>query len=267
MHTRLIALFRSLLLAIGVASSFAYAADSTNVNKQLVVKPGDLIVQKGKDGWQAVKILEVDFWPDGSSAAHCLSYSPLSDKPTVESLTQAGVRIWHAPIDAGSFKQGWELLGNRPPTKDEMVGFVEYLRLTDFPRYIRITGQDPKELVRLASDHYKRAYSLGDQGKRAEAIAEYSKAIDIFPPFYEAIDNRGFTYMELGKLREALGDFELSLRVNPNGMAAFFSRGECLMKLGDLASAEAVFLEGTTRFPEQRATFEKFLSHVRALRK
>ena len=73
--------------------------------------------------------------------------------------------------------------------------------------------------------------------------------------------------MELGKIREALSDFELSLQVNPNGMAAFFSKGECLMKLGDLAAAEAIFQEGQSRFPQQRANFTEFLKRVRALQK
>ncbi|MGO9571642.1 MAG: tetratricopeptide repeat protein [Desulfomonilaceae bacterium] len=237
------------------------------MKQKLIVKPGDLIVQKDKNGWNAVKILAVDPWPDGRAAAHCLTYRPVSNKPTLESLKQAAVHIWHAPIDAGSFSEGWERVGNQAPSKDELVGVVEYLKLTDFPRYVSFTGQDSKEIVRKANEHFKRAYSLDHQGKRAEAIAEYSQAIDLFPLFYEAIDNRAFIHMELGRIREALSDFELSLHVNPNGMAAFFSKGECLMKLGDLAAAEAIFQAGQSRFPEQRAIFTKFLERIRALQK
>ena len=237
------------------------------MKKKIKVKPGDLIIQQDKNGWAAIKILALDPWPDGSSAAHCLTYRLATKKPTVESLKQATVLVWHAPIDAGSFNEGWERIGNQAPSKDELVGFIEYLKLTDFPRYVSFTGQDSNEIVRKANEHYKRAYHLGDQGKRTEAVAEYSEAIELFPLFYEAIDNRAFTYMELGKIREALSDFEQSLRVNPNGMAAFFSKGECLMKLGDLKAAEVIFQEGQSRFPEQRATFAKFLERVRALQK
>ncbi len=262
---RLFTLIACIALALSLLK--AHAGDLSKMNQKLIVKPGDLIVQRDKDGWVAIKILAIDPWPDGTSAAHCLTYKSVPSKPTPESLKRAEVRIWHAPIDAGSFKEGWELIGNQAPSKDELVGFLEYLKLTDFPRYVSFTGQDSRDIVRKANEHYKRAYYLGDQGKRVEAIAEYSKAIDLFPLFYEAIDNRAFTYMELGKIREALSDFELSLRVNPNGMAAFFSRGECLMKLGDLAAAETIFLDGRSKFPEQRAMFEKFLNHVRALRK
>lgn len=254
------------IVASALGISTAQAADQSPQTQGPVVRPGDLIIKKEGSDWKAIKILAVDPWPDGSAVAHCLSYEPMINKPTVASLKQAAVRVWHAPIDARSFST-WELVGNQAPSKDELSGFIEYLKLTDFPRYISFTGQDFKEIVRKANEHYKRAYELGDQGKRAEAISEYGKAIDLFPLFYEAIDNRAFTYMELGKNREALQDFEASLRVNPNGMAAFFSRGECLMKLGQLKAAEAVFQEGQTKFPEQRALFTKFLEQVRSLRK
>lgn len=237
------------------------------MNQKLTVALGDLIVQKKNDGWSAIKILAVDPWPDGTASAHCLLYRSMPQKPTAESLAHAEVFAWHAPIDAGSFSEGWERIGNQPPSQDELAGFVEYLKLTDFPRYITFTGQDVDVIVRSANEHYQKAYQLGEQGKRKEAIAEYSEAIELFPLFFEAIDNRAFTYMELGQFREALSDFNESLRVNPEGMAAFFSRGECMMKLGDLVAAEAVFREGLGRFPEQHAIFTEFLERVRALQK
>ena len=265
MLKNIVTLCLTIFSALGISS--AQANDAPNTNEKLSVKLGDILVQQDKDGWTAIKILAVDPWPDGTAVAHCLTYKSASNKPTVASLKQAPVLAWHAPIDAGSFSKGWERIGNKAPPKDELVGFVEYLKLTNFPRYVTFTGQDSKEIVRKANEHYKRAYALGDQGKKTEAIAEYSKAIELFPLLYEAIDNRAFMYMELGRNQEALHDFEESLRVNPNGMAAFFSKGECLMKLGKLKAAETIFQEGQNRFPEQRATFAKFLEKVRALQK
>lgn len=218
------------------------------------------------NGWVAAKILEVDSHPDGTATAHCLIYESQSDKPTIESSRRIQVRVWHAPVAAASFGTGWERIGNSLPTKKELAGFVEYLKLTDFPRYASFTGMDVREIVRKANDLYRRAYHLGEQGNRTGAIAAYSKAIDLFPLFYEALDNRALTYMELGQLREALLDFEQSLQINPGGTTAFFSRGECLMKLGDLAAAEAIFEEGGRRFSKHRAVFEEHLERVRALR-
>lgn len=240
-------------------SALAQAPKTADADQRLELLAGDVIVKKDKDGWTAIKVLAVDPWPDGSAAAHCLTYRPVARKPTIASLRQANVFAWHAPIDAANFSTGWERIGNQAPTEDEFTGFIEYLRRTDFPRYADFTGVDVEELTRKANEHYQSAYALGSENKREEAIAEYSQAIELFPFFYEAIDNRALTYMELGKHRDALCDFEASLRVNPDGITAFFSRGECLMKLGDLKAARAVFKEGKTRFPEKRSLFDDFL--------
>ena len=231
-----------------------------------VLKAGDLIAVERADGWSAIKILAMDEWPDGSSAAHCLIYQPAPAKPSLASLRQAPVLAFHAPIDGGSFGAEWQRLGNETPTAQELSGFVEYLRLTDFPRYLEFTGQDAAQIVGAANQHYAQANALAEQGRRQDAIAEYGRAIELFPLFFEAIDNRAFAEMELGRYDRALQDFERSLQVNPDGTAAFFSRGECLMQLGQLEAAEAVFEQGLARFPEQRDLFAEFLHRVRGLR-
>jgi len=250
-----------------VTLSAAGAADVVPqpVGQATDLHAGDVLAHHEAEGWMVVKILMIDTWPDHTITAHCLSYRPSPDKPSMGDLPKLQVLALHAPIAAESFR-GWERIGRASVTKDDLAGFVEYLRLTDFRRYITFTGQDLKAVISEANGHYKQGLTLGDAGHRDEAIIEYTKAIDLFPLFYEAIDNRGFMYMELGRNAEALANFELSLHVNPDGDAAFFSRGECLMKLGRLAEAEAVFAEGQSRFPQQRALFSQFLEQVRAMR-
>ena len=235
------------------------AATSTST-----LKKGDVLAYRNANAWRTVWVLEVDPWPDGTSVAHCLSYQQLDEKPTVESLKHAEVLIWHSPIDADGVSQGSELIGNRQPAEDDLVGFAEYLKLTDFPRYLELMGQDGQEIVRQANAHYLRGNELCEQGRKEEGIAEYDAAVELFPLFFEAIDNRAFTRMELGNFQEALDDFEQSLQVNPDGEAAFFSKGECLMRLGELAAAEAIFAEGMERFPGKKALFAEFLGRVRA---
>lgn len=228
------------------------------------MKASDLLIFQQPDGnWATVKILVVDIWADGSETFHCLSYSPVHDKPTEATLGELKVMVSHAPIAAEGFQEHWQVLCSRPVTDDELGGFNAYLKLTDFPRYLEFTGQDPRELVSRANGHYKNAVALGDAGKRLEAIEEYSIAIDLFPPFYEAVDNRAFTYMELGDYAAALDDFETSLRIHPDGHVAFFSRGECLLMLGLFDDAERVFDEGVSHFPEHKAIFLQFLEATR----
>lgn len=235
------------------------------MNQPTIVKPGDIMSRPEENGeWQTVKILEVDQLSDGSAVAHCLWYETTQHRPDVSSLSGNDIRIWHTPL-AGDFATDWERLGNVAVAQEELFGFIEYLRRTDFPRYIDLTGQDLEEIVNKACEHYNHANTLVEQHKHKEAIMEYSTAIELCPPLYEAFDNRALTYMELGELDAAISDFEQSLRINPNGGLAFFSRGECLLRLGELQAAEEIFTEGLPRFPEHQANFMKLLAITQAL--
>jgi len=176
--------------------------------------------------------LAIDEWPDNSQVFHCMFYEPSPRRPTAETIESLNVAAWHAPVAAQAYRDGWEVLYSAPVSDRELGGFHEYLKLTDFSRYATETGQDVRILVSRANELYRQACALGAPEERQSAIDLYTKAIDIFPLFYEAIDNRAFTYMELGDYAAALRGFEESLRVNPTGNTAFFSRGECLMKLG-----------------------------------
>ena len=228
------------------------------------MKAGDVLVsQKAGDSWSAVKILAIDEWPDSSQVLHAMLYEPSAERPTVETIGSLRVAVWHVPMAAQAYRVGWEVLCSAPVRDQELKGFHEYLKLTDFPRYATATGQDMRALVSEANEFYRRACAIGNEGERRTAIELYTQAIDIFPLFYEAIDNRAFTYMELGDYAEALRGFEESLYVNPTGNAAFFSRGECLMKLGLLDKAISVFEEGAIRFSEHRDIYVRFLALAR----
>lgn len=232
-------------------------------SKTLEVSAGDVITQKQDDGsWATILILLVDTWPNGSKAAHCRTFENSASKPDMKAVSRLAIRVGHAPIDAASFAD-WERVGNRAVRDADLDGFKVYLKYTDFPRYLEFTGQDPDKIVSAANAHYKRGYALSDEGKRREAIAEYDKAVELFPLFYEAIDNRAFLHMELGDYRTALAGFEESLRVEPNGEAAFFSRAECHLRLGEFDQAASQFTEGAKKFPANRAQFDRFADMAR----
>ena len=254
---------------VGAASpSFARGLSDGNVmqGQTLSVTTGDVLVQRGEADWSAVKIVSMDLLPDGTKVAHVLFYEASQERPTLASSAALSPRILHVPMDAEVFSTGWERLGNLPVTDGELSGFNAYLKQTDFPRYLEETGLSAEEIVAAANRNYQRGNALSEAGDHAGAIAAYDQAIELFPLFFEAIDNRAFSYMDLGRYDLALEGFEASLRVEPNGIAAFFSRGECLLRLGRLDEAEAVFREGEDRFPSKRSMFSEFLQLTRDAR-
>lgn len=86
-------------------------------------------------------------------------------------------------------------------------------------------------------------------------MAAYSQAVEIFPFFVEALDNRGFTRMEMGDYRAAIGDFELAIEAQRNippqehDPTSLFSLGECHHRLGELEKARGIFKQFLERWP------------------
>jgi tetratricopeptide (TPR) repeat protein len=228
---------------------------------------GDLFYSHHSGQYWVAKILEID--RSGSSQLpftvyHCLGYAPIDRKPAPAVLPDLVPEVLHSPIDGDAIERDCTFLASSVVTHNELIGFRTYLKLTDFPRYLRETGQSIEQVVAIAKVAYLRGIEHQDAKRFSEAIAAYSEAVAEFPFFFEAIDNRGLTQMDLGQFEWAIADFQRSLEINADGPLAFFSTGECPLKLGRLREAEAVFQEFVQRWPEQNLGHQ-FLARTRAL--
>lgn len=171
------------------------------------------------------KILKVD---NDFNTYHVLGYNPVSSLPeNIESLT---VFIYHSPIDKNGFENP-VLFKKTTITDDELIGFHEYIRMTENMGLI----------IPEATRYFHEGYALTDQKKHEEAIKKYSLAVMLFPMLYEALDNRAFCKMDLGRWEDAIEDFKLSLQVHPFSALAEFSIGECYLKMGRLEPAKMQF--------------------------
>lgn len=188
---------------------------------------GDIFyIQNGKT-YNLYKLLAED---KAFDCYHVLSYQPIAGLPEQEYLEQIDIAVYHSPFSKSTFA-GATILFNMPILPDDLIGYHEYLRQTQPPEYY----------VPIANTYYREGLRLSDAQKRMDAINEYSKAIDLFPQFFEAIDNRAFLKMELGLWKEAIDDFKLSLEQNPNSLIAEFSIGECYLNIGDYSTAKYQF--------------------------
>ena len=73
--------------------------------------------------------------------------------------------------------------------------------------------------------HFNRAALATEQQKYDQAIADYSKIIEIGPPIPEAYAYRGLMYKYLGKFAQALDDYAKAIEINPNYAIAYYYRG------------------------------------------
>jgi tetratricopeptide (TPR) repeat protein len=192
------------------------------------LQEGDIFYTKYDGQYHVYKLLRRDH--EGETF-HVLGYAPLNEEPGLSKLGELEVRFYHAPIHQESFSDTTFLI-NEEVTEDELIGFYEYQKSMD---------SQFEEIAKEATAFYQQAYLLTDEGKYEEAIAIYSRAVDLIPTFHEAIDNRAFCKMDLGRWRDAIEDFRLSLQVNPDSLLAEFSIGECYYRLGEYEKARDQF--------------------------
>jgi Flp pilus assembly protein TadD len=85
--------------------------------------------------------------------------------------------------------------------------------------------------------HNNLGYLLAAQGRTAEAVGHYQKALEIFPGYAEADNNLGRIFLEAGRLGEATEYFQHAIRLKPGAAEAHNNLGIVLARQGDAAGA------------------------------
>ncbi len=201
-------------------------------------REGDIFSVLMNGEYHLYKILKIEQPPGDDQVFHLLVYEPVKAAPMADDVDKLEVMAWHVPLASIGDAT---LVANRPVEPEEFKGYIEYLRLTDFRGYLDFMGKDLDQVVRDAKALFEKGIRATDEGRFEEAMEWYSKAVETFPPFYEAIDNKAFVLMDLGRWEDAIRVFEESLRVNEKNIAAVFSIGECRFNLGQFDKALVQF--------------------------
>lgn len=96
----------------------------------------------------------------------------------------------------------------------------------------RALSKNPK-----ASSFLDRGNANAKAGRYREAIADFSKAIDIYPASIDAFMNRGHAFMDLGEFGSAVADFNRAIELDSNYIDAYNNRGYLHSLRGDYAAA------------------------------
>jgi tetratricopeptide (TPR) repeat protein len=78
-------------------------------------------------------------------------------------------------------------------------------------------------------------------GRHEEALADYSRAIELDPTMIDAYVNRGNTYRDLKRDADAMNDYTRGLEIDPNDSSVYVNIGLLLVNRGDLDGAIAEF--------------------------
>ncbi|MCG7550734.1 tetratricopeptide repeat protein [Pseudoalteromonas sp. Of7M-16] len=254
MHNVLI----SFILLFTYLSVFTPGAHASNAYYKVTYhyKIGDVFTIKDGDLWHTAKILDIDTNAQ-SSTIHVLRYQPVTDKPALKQLRALPISAYHSTIAHAKLAQKWQFIGHEVPLKPELKGYISYLKHNDFNKYAEVTNQKVDDLIFRANTLYTKGYALNQAAQYKQAIEAYRQAINIYPLYFEAIDNIGFAYMDMGDFATAIDYFNQSLEIHPAGTTAQYYKGMCYINLEDYERAMATFKQGMESFPEQKQVFEE----------
>jgi protein O-mannosyl-transferase len=99
-----------------------------------------------------------------------------------------------------------------------------------------INVQDKNVWNNLAATHS----AANNHPKAVEAFTEYLRFQDLTPvERTNALNGRGFSYMQVGKWNEAITDFNAAIAQNPNDGRFYYNRAVSYFNLGNKANAQA----------------------------
>ena len=84
----------------------------------------------------------------------------------------------------------------------------------------------------IALFYHARGLAYYKRGKHDEAIADFNRAIELDPDNAAAYNNRGNVYNELGKNDEAIADYNRAIELKQDYAAAYNNRGYVYNELG-----------------------------------
>jgi len=98
-----------------------------------------------------------------------------------------------------------------------------------------------KDSRRSPMVYFHRGVAYEKAGNAERAIDDYTRAISLFPSYYEAFFARGTTYDRLGRFDRALEDYSRAISLKPSSYEAYTNRGLVNKKLGRRSEAIADF--------------------------
>lgn len=213
-------------------------------------QPGDVFYSDTDQKYHLNKVLAVD---KDFGTLHVMIYPPLDELPEADQIATMLPQVYHAPIAIDGFTNP-RLLAKTTLQDDDLVGYMEYIRET----------RNAPEIFKYANKYYQDGYRLTDEQRYDDAIRQYTRAIEVMPAFFEALDNRAFVKMDQARWEDAIADFKLSLEIEPNALRSTFSIGECYLKMKDFARAKDYFEQSLVINPAHELS-RRFLEKTVAL--
>ena len=108
----------------------------------------------------------------------------------------------------------------------------------------------------FADAYNNRGVILGKLERNEEALADYTKAIEIRPDDADNYYNRGNTLDKLDRYAEALADYAKAIELQPNDAYAYNNRGVTLFNLERYEEALADYMKAIEMKPDEARAYQ-----------
>jgi tetratricopeptide (TPR) repeat protein len=92
---------------------------------------------------------------------------------------------------------------------------------------------------------------LSERGNTTEAIADFRKALELWPDQSKDHNNLGKALAQEGRINEALDEFQAALKISPNNADAETNIGAVLLQQGAISEAISHLRRAVEKFPRQ----------------
>lgn len=208
--------------------------------------------------------------PDGRPAVHVLvtistsssrrqTYTGEQGRFEFPSMEAGGYSLTaSSPAEPKLISETLETNTNRTATSSLNVSLIlrEAPDGTKKPRARAITAVEAEQ--RIPKEAHK-AFSQGarfkEEGQREKALDSFSRAIELFPEYFQAMSERGDIYVVQRKLNEAAADFARALKIDDHYGPALRGAGFCRLEKKEFVEAIDHFERSLSADPDNANTY------------
>ncbi|RPJ86895.1 MAG: hypothetical protein EHM18_03885 [Acidobacteria bacterium] len=117
------------------------------------------------------------------------------------------------------------------------------------------TKEASQKVPKAAQKAFDEGVKAGSSQKLDKAVSALSKAIELYPEYFQAFAERGHVRLAMGKPAEAAADFTRALEINPVCGPALRGAGICKFGQGNYAEAIKDLESASTIEPNVARTF------------
>jgi Tfp pilus assembly protein PilF len=118
---------------------------------------------------------------------------------------------------------------------------------------LRVDNAEQK-IPKEARKAFNQGLKFKENNESNKALESFSRAIDLYPEYYQALSERGDIYVAQRKLADAGGDFERAVKINAHYGPALRGAGYCKLEQGEFAEAIQDFEQSVAADPDNANT-------------